>query len=436
MKIAIIGAGYVGLSAAVCLSRSGHDVICIEKDLHKLTKLRAGRLPFREEGLQELLEEGITKKTLRFGETVNECLDAQLIMVAVGTPARQDGKIDLSQVYQVITEIVEYAVSPLLLVMKSTVPPGFGINIRERFLSQAKVPISYLYNPEFLREGVAVWDWYHPDRIVIGGDEEEAVAELTRLYSDIYAPVLTMDISSAEMVKYASNAFLATKISFINEIANLCELVGADILPVAHAVGMDERIGSQFLQSGLGYGGSCFPKDTCGLDFVSTCNGYAFNLLKAVIEVNNRQRIVALRKLRKALGTLHDKTIGIWGLAFKPNTDDVRESPALEIINLLLDEGAKIKAYDPLAMENAQKLLPDRVYFTSSAMSAAAESHALLVTTAWPEFISINCAQVRELMLAPHMVLDGRNCLPANELIDNELFYQGIGRPSFLNNEY
>jgi UDPglucose 6-dehydrogenase len=293
------------------------------------------------------------------------------------------------------------------------------------------VPVSYLYNPEFLREGHAVRDWYHPDRIVIGGDDNAAIAKLTRLYEDIEAPVLTMNIGSAEMVKYAANAFLATKISFINEIANLCELVGADILPVADAVGKDKRIGGAFLQAGLGYGGSCFPKDTCGLDFVSTCNGYSFNLLKAVIEVNNRQRVLALRKLRNALGKLHDKTICVLGLSFKPGTDDVRESPAMEIIELLLDEGVKIKTYDPMAMTNARRMLPESVCFASSALEATEHSHALLLATEWPEFINMDWSKVKALMRPPYVVLDGRICLQADEVAKNGLHYLSIGRPQF-----
>jgi len=432
VKVAVVGAGYLGLVAAACLSRSGHEVVCIEKDEQKLTKLQAGKVPFFEEGLEKIIINGLTAGSLRFGKTVAACLDSEIVIIAVGTPARPDRGIDLSQIYDVISDIVEQASSPLLIVMKSTVPPGFGVDLKERFLAKACVPLSYLSNPEFLREGSALRDWYHPDRIIIGGDEKAARVKMTRLYADIDAPILTMDISSAEMVKYAANAFLATKISFINEIANLCELVGADILPVARAVGMDKRIGSAFLQAGLGYGGSCFPKDTCGLDFVSTCNGYAFNLLKAVIEVNNRQRVMALRKLRKAMGKLHDKTICVLGLAFKPGTDDVRESPALEIINLLLDEGAKIKTFDPLAMKNAQKLLPDSVYFAPHVMTAVANCHALLVATAWPEFISMDWVKVKAMMRPPYVVLDGRICLSENEMLNNGFHYLSVGRPPIL----
>lgn len=428
MKVSVIGAGYVGLVAASCLSRSGHDVTCLEKDEQKLAKLQSGQLPFYEEGLEKILREGLARGTLRFNRRIADSRDPEIVMIAVGTPARTDRRVDLSQIYEVVSEIVEQAVSPLLIVNKSTVPPGFGVDLRDRFLGKSRVPLSYLANPEFLREGMGVWDWYHPERIVIGGEDKTSIARLTRLYSDIEAPVLEMDISSAEMVKYAANAFLATKISFINEIANLCELVGADIQPVARAVGMDRRIGGEFLQAGLGYGGSCFPKDTCGLDFVSTCNGYAFNLLKAVIEVNNRQRVLALRKLRQALGRLHDKTVGVLGLAFKPGTDDVRESPSLEIISLLQDEGARIRAYDPLAMHNARRCLPENVTLADGTLAAAAGCHALLVATAWPEFLKVDWDKVKALMRPPYVILDGRNCLPGEKLAGAGFHYLSVGR--------
>ncbi|MCL6448786.1 MAG: UDP-glucose/GDP-mannose dehydrogenase family protein [Armatimonadetes bacterium] len=431
MKVTVVGAGYVGLTAAACLCHSGHEVSCIEKDQIKLAGLRSGRLPFFEEGLPELVHAGLAKGALRFGASLKEGLDAEVLMVAVGTPARPDGRIDLTQIYAVLADLVEQARSPLLIAMKSTVPPGFGLSVEQRFLQKAAVPLGYVANPEFLREGTAVRDWFQPDRIIIGGSDEEVIAKMARLYADLKAPLLTMDIGSAEMVKYAANAFLATKISFINEIANLCELVGADILPVARAVGLDRRIGGQFLAAGLGYGGSCFPKDTSALDFVSACNGYAFNLLKAVIEVNNRQRLLVLRKLKKALGRLTGITVGVLGLAFKPGTDDVRESPALDVINLLLDEGACVRAYDPLALPKAGDFLPASVFLAGGALDAAAGCHALLVVTEWPEFIDLDWMRVKQLMCPPYLVLDGRNCLPAEELKKNGFLYLGIGRARY-----
>ncbi|MCG8401643.1 MAG: UDP-glucose/GDP-mannose dehydrogenase family protein [Firmicutes bacterium] len=435
MKVAVVGGGYVGLVAAACLSRSGHHVVCVEKDEKKLAMLQAGEPPFFETGLAEIIAGGMAAGTLHFDQTMKPHMHAEVMMVAVGTPSRQDKGIDLSHIHAVMADIVEYAARPMLVVMKSTVPPGFGVNLKDRFLVRARAPIGYVSNPEFLREGFAVHDWYNPDRIVIGGDDPGAVNTVAGLYRGIEAPVLKMDISSAEMTKYAANAFLATKISFINEIANLCELVGADILPVAGAVGLDRRIGPEFLQAGLGYGGSCFPKDTCGLDFVSTCNGYAFNLLKAVIEVNNRQRVLAMRKLRLALGKLHNKTVGVLGLAFKPGTDDVRESPSLDIIRLLLDEGVNIRAYDPLANNKAREVLPPSVFFASSPQEAAAGSNALLAVTAWPEFTNLDWFRIGSLMKPPYVVLDGRNCLPAKDIAATGLYYLSIGRPPVSGND-
>ncbi len=429
MKIIVVGAGYVGLVAAACLSRSGHRVVCVEKDEQKLGLLKTGQLPFYEAGLAEIVTGCLAAGNLRFDRTIKPHMDAEAIMVAVGTPSRRDKGVDLSQIHGVISEIVEYAVRPQAVIMKSTVPPGFGVNLQERFLSRARVSLSYVSNPEFLREGYSVKDWQRPDRIVIGGDDQDSMDVAASLYQDIEAPVLFMDIVSAEMTKYSANAFLATKISFINEIANLCELVGADILPVARAVGMDRRIGADFLQAGLGYGGSCFPKDTCGLDFVSTCNGYAFNLLKAVIEVNNRQRVLAIRKLRTALGKLHNKTVCVLGLAFKPGTDDIRESPAIDIIHLLLDEGVKIRAYDPLANQKAKEILPGGVFFADSPLDAAAGSNALLLVTAWDEFTNADWFMMGSVMKPPYVVLDGRNCLPAEDIRAVGLCYMSIGRP-------
>lgn len=429
MRIIVVGAGYVGLVAAACLSRSGHQVVCVEKDEHKLGLLQTGQLPFYEAGLEEIMTGSLAAGNLCFDRTIKPHMDAEAIMVAVGTPARRDKGVDLSQIHTVISEIVEYASRPHVIIMKSTVPPGFGVNLQERFLSRSRVPLNYVSNPEFLREGYSVRDWYHPDRIVIGGDDQNSITVAAGLYQDIDAPVLYMDISSAEMTKYSANAFLATKISFINEIANLCELVGADIVPVARAVGMDRRIGGEFLQAGLGYGGSCFPKDTCGLDFVSTCNGYVFNLLKAVIEVNNRQRVLAMRKLRTALGKLHNKTVCILGLAFKPGTDDVRESPAIDIIHLLLEEGVKIRVYDPLAHQKAGAILPDSVFFADSPLDAAFGSNALLLVTAWDEFTNADWFIMGSVMKPPYVVLDGRNCLPAEDIRAAGLCYMSIGRP-------
>lgn len=428
MKVVVIGMGYVGLVAACCLSRSGHQVTGVESDPEKLGKLRSGVLPLYEEGLEDVYRKAVDSRRLSFTDNMQEAIEtADIIMIAVGTPSLPDGRVDLSQVYEVAQTIREVADHPLIVVMKSTVPPGTGKYLIERFFSKARGPISYVSNPEFLREGIAVWDWYHPDRIVVGCDDLNVAEKVLALYSDIEAPRVTMDVTSAEMVKYASNAFLATKISFINEIANLCELVGADIKAVAPAVGMDTRIGPHFLQAGLGYGGSCFPKDTKGLDFVSTINGYSFNLLKAVIEVNAKQRVHAVRKLHKLLGGLAGKRVAVLGLAFKPNTDDIREAPAIDIIRYLVDEGAEVAASDPLAIRNASSQLPPGVKLSPDPYEILQGAQAVLLATEWPQFVGLDWARVKSLMCEPSVVVDGRNALDSKKLTELGYTYCGFG---------
>ncbi len=428
MKVSVIGAGNVGLVAACCLANSGHEVICIEEDGTKTSKLTSGLVPFYEQGLQELLTGGIKNGRLCFSENIADTMNTQVTMVAVGTPSQSDGRVDLSQIYKVMKEITKQARRPAVLVMKSTVPPGLGVQLQRWFLSGGDMKIAYVSNPEFLREGSAVRDWYKPDRIVLGGDNRDAIELVRGLYSDINVPVCIMDVTSAEMVKYASNAFLATKISFVNEIANLCELIGADITPVAWAVGKDKRIGPHFLQAGLGYGGSCFPKDTKGLDFISTLNGHTFNLLKAVIEVNYRQRILAVRKLSERLGSLYGKKVGILGLSFKPGTGDMRESPSLDIIRMLLDEGAQVFAYDPMSDLSREQHLRLECNICSDILSAISECHAVVVATEWQEFIEMDWKMVRKNMCEPFVVLDGRNCLDPEKMISLGYQYIGFGK--------
>ncbi len=428
MFVSVIGAGYVGLVAACCLANSGHQVKCIERDRSKCDMLAGGLLPFYEEDLEDLLSRGIKNGKLCFSTEIDSIKNTEIIIVAVGTPSRTDGKVDLSQIFRVMTDISEQVTEPVTLIMKSTVPPGLGLQLQKRFLSSKNGKVAYVSNPEFLREGRAVKDWYQPERIVVGSCNPAAVETVKMLYSDLEAPFCVMDVSSAEMVKYASNAFLATKISFINEIANLCELVGADITPVARAVGMDSRIGGSFLQAGLGYGGSCFPKDTKGLDFISTLNGHTFNLLKAVIEVNSRQRILAVRKLSRLLGSLCGKRIAILGLSFKPGTDDTRESPSLDIIRMLVDEGAEITAYDPMAIlrQNAGTLPEFKL--CGDSMTALSSCHAVVITTEWREFVDMDWEKAREEMCSPRVLLDGRNCLNPNKMRGLGFQYAGMGR--------
>ncbi len=309
--------------------------------------------------------------------------------------------------------------------MKSTVPPGTGATLKARYLTHAAVPVRYVSNPEFLREGHAIDDWYHTDRIVLGSDDVEAFATMRALYADIEAPVVETDIASAETIKYASNAFLSTKISFINEIANLCDAIGADIDAVAHGVGLDARIGPQFLRAGIGYGGSCFPKDTRALDFISTMNGYQFTLLKAVIEVNNRQRLLPVVHLMRALPDLHERTVAVLGLSFKPQTDDVRESPALDIVPLLVEEGARVRMYDPVAADIsiAGAARVDDVW------EALAGASAAIVITEWPAFIELDWHRAARTMAPGAIVFDGRNCIDPEAVRAAGLTYMAVGRP-------
>jgi UDPglucose 6-dehydrogenase len=429
LRIVVVGAGYVGLVAAACLAQE-NQVVVVEKNHHRLEKLHKGQIPFFEEGLEGLVGRGLQQGTLHFSCNLREALPgAEILLIAVGTPSLPDGRVDLSQVHGVMADIVPVAEEPLTVVMKSTVPPGLGRELVSRYFSRDRCHLSYVSNPEFLREGKAVYDWFHPDRIIIGSDDIRAAARVEKMYRGIEAPVLTTDITSAEMIKYAANAFLATKISFINEIASLCEMVEADCRAVARGVGMDGRIGPHYLRPGLGYGGSCFPKDTMGLDYVSTFNGHSFNLLKAVIEVNARQRFLAVRKIKHALRGLLGRRIAVLGLAFKPQTDDVRESQSVELARLLVEEGAEVVAYDPLAMENASRVLPPSVHLAPTAVAAVAGCHCVVLATEWEQFIQLDWPLVRKIMQPPYLVLDAQNSLCREQMVEWGFRYTGIGSP-------
>jgi len=428
MRISIIGIGYVGLVAACVFADSGYEVLGIEKNVNKIKLLSQGVSPIFEDGIDELLKKSLKKGTLSFTNDLRQTIHSDIIFVTVGTPSLPSGQADLSQVYDVINQVADLMVHPVTIVMKSTVPPGTGEVIKKRFLSNTVVPISYISNPEFLREGKALIDWYNPDRIVIGGENQNAINHVMKLYTNIDAPSVFMDITSAEMVKYASNAFLATKISFVNEIANLCELVNANIDSVSYAVGMDKRIGVDFLKAGLGYGGSCFPKDTKGLNYISSFKGYNFNLLKAVIEVNYNQRFNAVRKISEAVGDLNDKKIAVLGLAFKPGTDDVRESPSLDIITLLLSEGASVSVFDPMALKNANEYLPLQVLTSHDVYECIEEANAIILVTEWDEFLNLDWDLIKELMQPPFFILDGRNALEKEILIRKGFCYLGVGK--------
>jgi UDPglucose 6-dehydrogenase len=427
MDITVIGTGYVGLIQGVCLADVGHSVVCVDIDADKVARLQAGISPIYEPGLDELLASGIASGRLRFSTSANGLapLLGDVVFVAVGTPSSPSGSADLSAVRAAVRQIAEAADHDLVLAMKSTVPPGTGRALMHRFLEPADPRLGYVSNPEFLREGRAVEDWYHTDRLVLGSDDGAAATTVASLYDSLGAQVIVTDVASAETIKYASNAFLATKISFINEIANVCDCVDADIDAVSRGLGLDARIGPQFLNAGIGYGGSCFPKDVRALDFISAVNGYSFELAKAVIEVNTRQRLLPIMALSRRLGSLAGRGVAVLGLTFKPNTDDVRESPALDIVPLLIEEGAIVTVYDPLA---ADADLGEAVR-TKDVWSALQGASAVVLVTEWPEFAELDWSRAAGLMAEPRLVFDGRNALDPASLAAAGLEYMAVGRP-------
>ena len=426
-RVTVVGTGYVGLIQGVCLAKLGHDVTCVDIDANKIARLSAGEPAIHEPGLAELLSAGIAAGNLHFAtpEAGWKDLIGEVVFVAVGTPSAENGAADLSYVRAVADSLSAEACEPFTMVMKSTVPPGTGAALRDRHLTRAACEIGYVSNPEFLREGHAINDWFNTDRVVIGGDDARSIDQVAELYASLDAPFVITDVSSAETIKYASNAFLSTKISFINEIANLCDAVGADIDAVAGGIGLDDRIGSAFLQAGIGYGGSCFPKDTRALDFIATVNGYQFDLLKAVIEVNNRQRLLPLIRLTRAMPDLWQRKVTILGLSFKPHTDDVREAPALDIVPLLIEEGAHVVTCDPFAGEVH---LPGSTR-VDDVWEAIEGASAIVLTTEWPEFVKLDWERVRSTMADPAIIFDGRNALDAAAVTAAGLQYMGVGRP-------
>jgi UDPglucose 6-dehydrogenase len=419
--ITVFGAGYVGLVTGACLAKSGHRVTVLEIDEHKIASLSAGVVPFHEPGLSEIVTDALAAGRLAFTRPDAVETLGDFVYVAVGTPSTAGGAADLRYVHSAVATIAERAPRGGCVVMKSTVPPGTGCGLSERL---ATVGLSYVSNPEFLREGNAIEDWYHTDRIVLGG-EPDATAAIAALYEDIDAPVLACDITSAELIKYASNAFLATKISFANEIARLCDACGADVTTVAAGVGMDSRIGPAFLKAGIGYGGSCFPKDTRALDFLASMNDYDFHLLKAVIDVNARQRLLPLMSLRKQFGSLMGVHVAVLGLTFKPNTDDVREAPAEEIIRMLLAEGAKVSGYDPVG---SFTWTAEGYVQADSLRNAVSGAAAAIVATEWDEICAADWSALVNSMVAPRLVFDGRNCVDPVPVRAAGGTYVGVGR--------
>jgi UDPglucose 6-dehydrogenase len=421
--IGVIGTGYVGLVTAAGFAELGNEVWCVDIDAEKIERLRAGEVPIYEPGLEEMLARNAER--LHFSTSLSDALEhARLLFIAVGTPPTYSGDADLSAVNAVIDAIPpsrDHA-----LVMKSTVPSGTGVAVKRMFEKQGKEGLAYVSCPEFLKEGSAIEDFMHPDRVVIGDIGDWAGDAVVELYAPLDAPLVRTDIASAEMVKLASNAFLATKISFINEIANVCEETGADVVEVARGMGLDERIGPKFLQAGIGFGGSCFPKDVDALKQLAGNSGYHFQLLTSVIEVNELQKRRVIGKLHKHLGGLVGKRVALFGLAFKPHTDDMREASSLVLSARLNADGAAVIAYDPVAEQQARKLVSG-ISFAGSPLEAARDADAVVLVTEWPEFLALDWQGVAETMRG-NLVIDGRNALEPDALRAAGLVYEGVGR--------
>jgi len=429
MNIAIIGAGYVGLVTGACFAELGNKVICVDNDPEKISLLKKLKMPFFEKGMDAMVKKNVKAKRLVFTGNIEEAVKKSLVIfICVGTPPKQGGEADLSYIEDVATKIAKSMPSYRLIIEKSTVPVETGNWIERTVKINNKKGIKFdvASNPEFLKEGTAIQDFMHPDRIVIGAETRKAKGLLTKLYSPIKAEIVVTDIKSAELIKHASNSFLATKISFINSISNICEKTGADIEKVSYGMGLDHRIGKAFLKSGIGYGGFCFPKDLDAFIHISDKLGYEFGILEAVRKVNEGQKQVLLKKIEKELWIIKDKTIGVLGLAFKPNTDDMRFAPSVDIINSLTSSGARIKAYDPEAMEKAKAVLKG-VDFCKDPYEAAKDSDVLLILTEWQEFKDMNLPRVKKL-LKNSLIIDGRNIFDPAKMRKLGFKYISIGR--------
>ena len=430
-NICVIGTGYVGLVTGVCFADLGNQVFCLDINKDRIDKLNQGIMPIYEPGLEEIVERNIKSKRLFFTTDYETALkDAEIAFIAVGTPSGVDGEADLQYVHNVAEKIAQVVDHPIIVVNKSTVPVGTGdwvADIISQTRDSNKLDFSVVSNPEFLREGSAIGDFMNPDRVVLGSLEREAAEKVSRLYEPLRSPILITDLRTAEMIKYASNAFLATRISFINEIANICDELGADVREVAKGMGLDKRIGHSFLDAGLGWGGSCFPKDVKALAHMAVLHNSQPQLLQAVMDINRNQRRRVVYRLRKVLGgSLNGKVIGVLGLSFKPNTDDMREAPGTEIIHLLLNEGASVKGYDPQAMENAAKELP-KITLCDDPYQTAEGADALVLATEWNEFKQLDFEKIYKLLRTPVLV-DGRNLWDSQYLRGLGFTYFGIGQ--------
>ena len=433
MHIAVIGTGYVGLVTGACFAEFGVEVTCVDVDAKKIEGLKNGVMPIYEPGLDDIVERNLKAGRLHFTTDIKSAVEQALVVfLAVGTPPKDDGSPDMKYYEQAAKEVAEAMNGYKVLVTKSTVPVGTGRWLREFVAAHLKTPTNFgvASNPEFLREGAAIGDFMRPDRVVVGSNDPEAIAIMKDLYRPLYLierPVVITSLEAAELIKYAANAFLATKITFINEIANLCDAVGCDVHEVARGMGMDNRIGRKFLHPGPGYGGSCFPKDTRAFTKVGDKFGVETLVVDAVIEANERQRRAMIPKIEKLVGDLNGKQIGILGLSFKPETDDMRESPAIDIIKEMLNRGSRVKAFDPVAMEEAKHCLPEQVEYASDEYDAIRDADALVIVTEWNQFRALDMQKVKNLLKSPK-IADLRNVYEPKDMRELGFEYVGVGR--------
>lgn len=428
MKIAVVGTGYVGLMTAAGLAQLGHKIVALDINKEKINKLKKGHLPFFEPGLKKLVINNLNNGRLVFDISLNKYLEKiKYIFICVGTPPKKDGSADLRYVRSVAEHLGKTIKNYKIIINKSTVPVGSGVMIKSIIKKNYNGNFDVISCPEFLREGKAVWDFFHPDRLVVGGENQEAIEGVISLFNKIKTEKVKTTLETAELIKYAANAFLATKISFINEIANLCDKVKANIDDVALGMGLDKRIGSSFLKAGMGYGGSCFPKDVRALKQLAGGHGYKFHLLKAVIEINRLQKLVIIQKIKAVYNNLKNKRITVLGLAFKENTDDIRESGAMEIVKILKRKGAIISVYDPEAMDNAKKELDGVIKYCRDPYQACLKADLLIIATEWPQFKRLSWSKIKRLMKF-NIIIDGKNLLDKDKMEKLGYKYYSVGR--------
>jgi len=436
-KITIIGTGHVGLVTGACFAEMGHKVVCVDRDKEKIKNLKKGIIPIYEPHLKELVSKNIKKKRLNFTSSIKEGIkESKIIFICVGTPARIDGNADLSSIEAVTREIAQLSTSDKIIVEKSTVPVKTEEYVKKTldlYKKNKKIKFFVVSNPEFLREGSSIKDFLEPDRIVIGVEDEKAKEIMLDIYSSIKAPKIVTDLKSAELIKHVSNTFLALKISFINLIAQICEKTGADIKEVALGMGLDKRIGKSFLEAGIGYGGSCLPKDIKAFIRILKDLGIEAALLESIEDINKKQREFFFQKIKDSLWNVSGKTIGILGLAFKPNTDDIREAPSITIINKLLKEGAKIKAYDPVAIDRAKKVFGKKIKFAKNLYEVARNADALVILTEWDEFKNMDLRKIKKLLKLPK-IIDGRNIFDPKKMAQLGFNYSCLGRKQYNEN--